>query len=131
MIHFHSIIPILRIFDIEKANEFYVDYLGFSVEWVHHFEGQTPAYMQITRDGMTLHLTEHHGDCCPGSSVFVMMEDIQTFYLEIKEKNYGYLNPALETTFYETMSFEVTDPFGNRIRFNQRIKRTADDPLLN
>jgi hypothetical protein len=29
--------------------------------------------MQISRDGLTLHLSEHVGDACPGSTVFVRM----------------------------------------------------------
>ena len=28
------ITPIFRIFDIEKAHAFYLDYLGFQVDWV-------------------------------------------------------------------------------------------------
>src|SRR3954468_24119707 len=30
-------IPILRIFDVEKAREFYLDFLGFSMDWDHRF----------------------------------------------------------------------------------------------
>ena len=30
---FHQTIPILRIFDVEKAKEFYVGFLGFAVDW--------------------------------------------------------------------------------------------------
>jgi catechol 2,3-dioxygenase-like lactoylglutathione lyase family enzyme len=30
--------PILRIFDEAKAREFYVDFLGFKVDWEHRFE---------------------------------------------------------------------------------------------
>ena len=61
---FQKTIPILRIFNAEKAKEFYVGYLGFSVDWEHHFEDNTPAYLQVSRAGLTLHLSEHHGDCC-------------------------------------------------------------------
>jgi hypothetical protein len=32
------ITPILRSFDEAKAREFYIDYLGFSVDWEHRFE---------------------------------------------------------------------------------------------
>ncbi len=48
---FQKTIPLLRIFDVEKAKEFYVYYLGFSVDWEHHFEDNTPAYIQVSRDG--------------------------------------------------------------------------------
>ena len=37
-IRFVQTIPILRIFDPGKAKEFYVDYLGFAVDWEHRFE---------------------------------------------------------------------------------------------
>jgi hypothetical protein len=31
-------IPILRIFSVEKAKEFYVSFLGFAVDWEHRFD---------------------------------------------------------------------------------------------
>jgi len=30
--------PVLRIFDVEKAKDFYFGFLGFSVDWEHRFE---------------------------------------------------------------------------------------------
>ena len=72
-VSFQKTIPILRIFSVEKAKEFYVGFLGFTLDWEHHFEDNTPAYIQVSRAGLTLHLSEHHGDCCPGSTVFVWM----------------------------------------------------------
>ena len=116
-------IPIFRIFDVPKAREFYVDYLGMSVDWEHQFEGVSPVYMQVSRVGLTLHLSEHHGDCCPGSTAFVWMTGIDEFHRQLMEKKYGYLRPGLETTFYGSKCVEVIDPFGNRIRFNERISQ--------
>jgi len=118
-LRFKKTIPILRIFSVEKAKEFYVDYLGFSIDWEHHFEATTPAYIQVSRSGLTLHLSEHHGDCCPGSTVFIWMTGIEEFHRELTEKNYPYLRPGLETTFYNAKCVQVIDPFGNRIRFNE------------
>ena len=83
MIEFQKTIPILRIFDLAKAKEFYVGFLGFSVDWEHHFEENTPAYLQVSRAGLMLHLSEHHGDACPGSTVFVWMVGIEEFHREI------------------------------------------------
>jgi hypothetical protein len=37
-IEFGPIIPILRIFSEEKAREFYLEYLGFTLDWEHRFE---------------------------------------------------------------------------------------------
>ena len=121
MIQFQQMIPIFRIFDVEKAKQFYVEFLGFAVDWEHHFEENTPAYIQVSRNGLTLHLSEHHGDCCPGSKLFVWMAGIEEFHREITAKNYKYLRPGLETTFYDAKCVEVIDPFGNRISFNERL----------
>jgi uncharacterized glyoxalase superfamily protein PhnB len=121
-IAFQKTIPILRIFSVEKAKEFYVEYLGFTVDWEHHFEENTPVYMQVSGNGLTLHLSEHHGDASPGSTIFVWMTGIEAFHQEISGKGYKYLRSGLESTFYDAKCVQVTDPFGNRIRFNEDLK---------
>jgi uncharacterized glyoxalase superfamily protein PhnB len=123
-----QVIPILRIFDVAKAREFYIDFLGFQVDWEHRFEDGMPRYMQASRGGMTLHLSEHHGDACPGSTVFVWMTGLEKFHREITARNYGYLRPGVERTFYDALCMEVTDPFGNRIRFNENLEQVRESP---
>jgi uncharacterized glyoxalase superfamily protein PhnB len=113
------IIPILRIFDIAKAMEFYRDFLGFSVDWEHRFEDAAPLYMQVSRAGLVLHLSEHHGDACPGSTVFVRVSGLRDYYAEISARGYGYLRPGVQPTFHDSIQMEVIDPFGNRIRFDE------------
>jgi catechol 2,3-dioxygenase-like lactoylglutathione lyase family enzyme len=122
MVEFQKAIPILRVFDVAKAKEFYVGFLGFTVDWEHHFGENTPAYLQVSRAGLTLHLSEHHRDACPGSTVFVWMTGIEEFHREITGKGYKYLRPGIETAFYDAKCVEVIDPFGNRIRFNEDLK---------
>ncbi len=51
-------IPILRIFSVDKAKEFYLDFLGFTLAWEHRFSEDLPLYMQVTRTGLTLHLSD-------------------------------------------------------------------------
>ena len=79
----------------------------------------------MSRGGLTLHLSEHHGDRYPGSTVFVRMTGIEEFHLEINSMGYEYMRPGIEETFYGTKSVQVIDPFGNRIRFNERLEQTA------
>ncbi|MBA3857846.1 MAG: glyoxalase/bleomycin resistance/extradiol dioxygenase family protein [Cyanobacteria bacterium PR.3.49] len=112
-------IPVFRIFDEAKAREFYLDYLGFHVDWEDKPE-DTPVYMQISRGGLILHLSEHFGDCCPGARVFVGMERlaVQVYHAELSAKDYKYQKPGLETLPWSELAFDVTDPFGNRISFN-------------
>lgn len=119
---FDSVIPILRIFSIDKAKEFYIGFLGFTIEWEHRFDDTAPLYMQISRGNLVLHLSEHYGDCCPGSTVFVRMTGITEFHREIVARNYPYLRPGIEMAPWKAKCMEVTDPFGNRIRFNEYLK---------
>jgi len=68
--------PILRIFDEARAREFYVDFLGFKVDWEHRFEPGLPLYAQVSREGCVLHLSEHHGDASPGAAMRIESTDL-------------------------------------------------------
>ena len=117
---FEQVIPILRIFSVEKAREFYVGFLGFKVDWEARFDDRAPVYMQMSRGAMLRHLTEHYGDCCPGSTVQVQMRGLTDYHHEINSKGYGYMRPGIEPMPWGDDVMQVTDPFGNRIRFSQR-----------
>ncbi len=70
-------IPVFRIFDYEKFRAFYVKWLGFSIDWEHRPEEQSPVYLQVSLDQVCLHLTEHHGDCCPGGKAFIEFKGLK------------------------------------------------------
>jgi hypothetical protein len=115
-IAFEQAVPMLRIFDVAKAHEFYLGFLGFSVDWEHRFGEGFPLYTPISRAGLRLHLTEHAGDATPGANMCVYMSGIRALHAELIAKNYRYMRPGLED---EGTRLEVTviDPFNNRIRF--------------
>jgi hypothetical protein len=112
-------IPIFRIFSVEKAMEFYRDFLGFQVDWEYRFGNDYPLYCQISRSGMLMHLSEHAGDASPGARVFVPMQGIRHFHAELTEKNYPFMRPGLEQADWG-LEVTVTDPFSNRITFCER-----------
>jgi catechol 2,3-dioxygenase-like lactoylglutathione lyase family enzyme len=113
------VIPVLRIFSVEKAREFYVSFLGLTVDWEHRFDDDAPLYMQVSRGGMSLHLSEHHGDGTPGSVVFADISGLDGFHREITGRGYRYLRPGVEDMPWGTREMHVIDPFGNRIRFSE------------
>jgi hypothetical protein len=113
-------IPMLRIFDKSKAIEFYVKWLGFSVDWEHSFsDGKPPIYMQISKSGIVIHLTEHHGDCTPGGKVFIECTGLRDYHRKILDKKYPYNAPGLETAPWKSLCMEVVDPFGNKLLFSE------------
>lgn len=117
-------IPVLRIFDYRKAVEFYVDWLEFDIDWEHRFEAALPIYMQVSRNGLTLHLSEHHGDATPGSRVFIRCSGLKEYQERMLSKQYNYYRPGLKETFYGTWEMAVTDPFGNHLSFNETKVQT-------
>src|SRR5690606_20498854 len=119
-IRFTETVPIKRIFDVAKAHEFYLGFLGFTVDWEHRYGENFPLYTQVSRGGLKLHLSEHAGDATPGSTSCVYMRGIRKLHEELRGKQYRYMKPGLEE---EDGRLEVTviDPFQNRIRFMELI----------
>jgi Glyoxalase superfamily protein len=91
-------VPILRIFDLAKAKEFYLDFLSFRIDWEHRFEDGAPAYMQIARGDLVLHLSEDHGDGSPGAIVYVRTTGLVAFHREITAKRYSFMRAGVERT---------------------------------
>jgi hypothetical protein len=119
------IIPILRIFDVAKAKEFYVDFLEFAIDWEHRFEPDLPLYMQVSKEGCAIHLSEHYGDACPGSAIIIEMEGIEAYHARLIGKRYRYYRPGLGDSGFGSLEMCLEDPFGNRLRFNQRLPEKA------
>jgi hypothetical protein len=117
-IQFSQTCPILRIFDESIAKEFYVDFLGFNLDWEHRFGENFPLYAQVSRSSLTLHLSGHHGDATPGSTVYVRMQGVQQYQQELARKDYKHMKPGVDDTPVG-LQMTVTDPFNNRIRFMQ------------
>lgn len=75
--------PILRIFDESKARRFYLDFLGYRIDFEHRFEPDLPLYMQVSRDESMLHLSKHHGDGTPGQHIRIEVIGDAEFHAEL------------------------------------------------
>ncbi|MBF6337632.1 VOC family protein [Nocardia abscessus] len=117
--HLAPAIPVLRMFDVARAYEFYRDYLGFTVDWEHRFGAEFPLYAQVSRAETTFHLSEHHGDGTPGSVVWIAVGDVFAWQSELAAKSYRYANPGPPEDGPGGPGFELVDPSGNVLRFAQ------------
>ena len=112
---------ILRMFDEARAREFYIDFLGFSVDWQHRFEAGLPLYMQVSLGDCVLHLSEHHGDCSPGAALRIETDELEAFHARLQARDYAYARPDIQTTPWGSQDMTISDPFGNRLVFTNAI----------
>ncbi len=125
-IRFTGVIPIFRIFDVAKAREFYLNYLGFTVDFEHRFHEGAPLFMGLSRDGVRIFLSEHHGDGSPGAHVRIETSGVRDFHRELGSKTYRYMNPGIVEQEWGTRELSVIDPFGNKLIFSEPTDGAAE-----
>jgi catechol 2,3-dioxygenase-like lactoylglutathione lyase family enzyme len=106
--------PIFSIFDYEKAKAFYIDWLGFTIDWENKPDN-SPIYLQISLDGIVIHLTEHRGDCSPGARIPIEnFSSLATYHEKLLAKNYKFNRPSIEKALWSinAICMEAIDPFG-------------------
>lgn len=118
---FDKVIPILRMFDEAKAKEFYLDFLGFQLDFEHRFEEGMPLYMGISKGECRIHLSEHYGDASPGSSLRIETDDVDAYQQELLAKQFKFARPGVQDMPWGTRDMTINDPFGNRITFAMEI----------
>ena len=112
-------VPILRIFDVDRAKDFYLGYLDMRLDFEHRFEPNTPLFMQVSRDDLVLYLSEHHGDGTPDTVVYIPTEDVRELHADLSPRPYAYLRPGISSD-EESHCLSLLDPFGNTLRFEER-----------
>jgi catechol 2,3-dioxygenase-like lactoylglutathione lyase family enzyme len=104
-------------FDVELTKRFYVDWLGFTLDW-QDGDGDGPVFMHVSLDDVHLNLSSHHGDGTPGAVVLIVVDDIAALHAELLAKDYPFMRPGIEPRG-PGREVTVLDPASNQIRFFQ------------
>lgn len=129
------VVPLLRMIDWTSTRRFYVDFLRSTVDWVDDAGDHTPRYVAITMpSGARLHLSEHNGDGTPGSTLLVLVDDLDLELAQLTASEWG-APPAIQESRMGR-SITVHDPTGNRIVFVTALaagQRLPDEvpPIVN
>lgn len=115
-----SVVPQLRMLDSTASIPFYLDGLGFRIDWEHRFEPHMPLFAQLTRDGQTIFLSEHAGDCQPGGAIYFWVADVDACHAAFAAGGITSMG-APEDTPWGTREFTVIDPSHNRLRFGTDV----------
>ena len=118
------VIPALRITQYARSKAFYLDRLGFELEWEHRFEPHFPVFMSVVRDGMRLYLSEHAGDCQVGGLVHFVIPDVDAWHREFQQRGVQATEPPNNDLGFRNMT--VTDPDGNQLRFMEPSSKPAE-----
>ncbi|SEK43185.1 Uncharacterized conserved protein PhnB, glyoxalase superfamily [Roseovarius nanhaiticus] len=110
-------IPILRSFDEAAARAFYVDFLGFDVEFEHRFDVDAPLYLSLRLGDCVLHVSEHHGDATPGAALRIEVEDVEAYCAALNAKRYKFARPGVQDQPWGFKDMSITDPAGNKLIF--------------
>jgi catechol 2,3-dioxygenase-like lactoylglutathione lyase family enzyme len=111
-----TVIPQLRSTSMAASLPFYRDGMGFAVDWQHQFEPGFPLFLQLTRQGQTIFLTEHAGDCQVGGAIYFKVDDVDACARDFTQRGIVAVDGP-EDTPWGTREMSLLDPDGNRLRF--------------
>jgi catechol 2,3-dioxygenase-like lactoylglutathione lyase family enzyme len=117
--HYQEVIPTLRITDYRLSRAFYTALLGFRVDWEHCYDPETAVFMQISRAGMLIFLTQHEGDCQVGGLVHFFVPDVDALHAELCRRGTPVKeSPHMGIEGHRMMT--LVDPDGNQLRICTR-----------
>lgn len=110
-----TVIPQLRMTDAAISVPFY-QRLGFVIDWEHRFAPDMPLFVQISREGQQMFLSEHTGDCEPGGAVYFHVPDVDALHAAFVAAGAPVFRPPADVP-WGGREMMVIDPDHNRLRF--------------
>lgn len=130
-------IPVLRIFSEQSARKFYIDFLGFTLDFGGPTTGgDSPFYGQVSRPGATLQLAEQPYEPGPGATVDIWITGLDGYREELLGRDLGVFGTALGVPGIREMHWGarlllIPDPFGNNLRISEPTDTAARAHLPN
>ena len=105
--------------DEATARAFYLDLLGFTIDFAFRISDDAPLYLQITRGDCTIQLSGHHADAVPGGALRIEADDLDALYQELLDRKPEQAGLNVRDTPWRTREMTIVDPSGNRLIFWQ------------
>jgi catechol 2,3-dioxygenase-like lactoylglutathione lyase family enzyme len=110
------IIPILRVNSVAASIRFYVDVLGFKVNWGGEAES---TFASVSCDGRAIMLAQGEQGH-PGTWIWIGVEDIEPLFVEYSAK--GATIRERPTNYPWAYEMKIEDPDGHVLRFGSEPK---------
>lgn len=108
------VFPTLRILDAARARAFYVGQLGFRIDFEWRHREDSPVFMQVSRDGLAVYLSERELDGPPGGAVYLYVENVDDWHAELGRAGVE-VEQAPRDEPWGNREMALRDPFGNRL----------------
>ena len=122
-IHLHQIHPVLPVWDVLDALDFYVNRLGFRIAFAD--DSKNPKYAGVIRDEIEIHLQWHDRKewdyDIDRPMLRIVTQNIEGLFEEYGEKDVFHSHTLLRETAWGTKEFAFYDPFKNGLTFYRDI----------
>ena len=119
------VVPTLRMTDEARSRAFYVDGLGFQVDWTHRFAPHLPVLLQLSRDGMIVYLSQHVMDCALGGLIHLFVDSVDDWHARLERGGVAIELPPTDQA-WGLREMHLVDPDGNRLRICTRLPRRPE-----
>ena len=131
--HFHGVVPVFLVDDVEAAAEYYRDVLGFAVDFIW---GDDASYGRVVRDDAIIDFVrcETPGQrnsvaaagAGHGSDALIVVSEVEDVYVEIQEKGARVLE-RLEAREYGMLDCMIEDLNGYRLTIGGGLDDDEED----
>ena len=115
-----STISMLRVANARLSEKLFRDVFGFETTWEHDPGDGQPVFIEVVRDAVAIHLSEHEGDGPIGIQVYVNVSDAKALHDEFDSRGANITQP-LQDSPWGHLIFEVNNLDGNTLRFGSPI----------
>lgn len=107
--------PVFQITNYPQAVAFYIDWLGFNIDWEDGPAADGGRYLQVSRGSIVLHLTNALHESGTGSRAIAEFTGLLAFHHLLGQKQSAFPMPELQKTTWhdKVMQLELMDPAGN------------------
>jgi catechol 2,3-dioxygenase-like lactoylglutathione lyase family enzyme len=131
--HFHGVVPVFLVDDVEATAQYYRDVLGFEVDFVW---GDDASYGRVVRDDAIIDFVraEPQGTrnsiaspgAARGTDALIVVSDVEEVYIEIQERGASVIE-RLAAREYGMLDCMIEDLNGYRLTIGGGLEDDLDD----
>ncbi|MFD2034660.1 glyoxalase superfamily protein [Belliella marina] len=112
-----KVIPVLKVSDFKLAKQFYIDHMGFEVEWEEHVVDKSYSYMVISFNHIIFHMTDCDKEKMSTGKIFIEYSEICEYIKFLSARKCTFEVIDLEMFPWKSIGIQIEDPFDHHLVF--------------